>query len=114
MADRLIYLKTVSETRAKLTFGTQRSSRQSEGEACTGIFSFRQMGRNWRSVGRRIGLALAKSVGAKVSLIFVVEPILSAGVLNSRRYELRKGTGHERVGSRDKCGEGGRCFLRDD
>ena len=43
-ADRLIYLKTVSETRAQLTFGRQRYVQTSGGEACTGIFSFQQMG----------------------------------------------------------------------
>jgi hypothetical protein len=46
-ADRLIYLKIASETRAQLTFGKAAiSPDESGGEACTGIFSFQQMGRS--------------------------------------------------------------------
>jgi hypothetical protein len=45
-ADRLIYLKTVSETQASLHSEGSDTSRQSGGEACTGIFLFRQMGRS--------------------------------------------------------------------
>jgi len=44
-ADRLIYLKTVSETRPSLHSEGSDTSRLG-GEACTGIFSFRQMGRS--------------------------------------------------------------------
>ena len=45
-AERLIYLKIVSETRSQLRFGRQDTSRQWGGEVCTGIYSFRQMGRS--------------------------------------------------------------------
>src|SRR6516164_6006044 len=68
------------------------------------------------------GLALAKSLGAKVSVIFVVEP--SEGLVRFSksgqaaeaiaRYAESQGTGNERVGSRGKCGQGGWCLLRDD
>src|SRR6516162_5172369 len=63
------------------------------------------------------GLALAKSLGAKVSVIFVVEPFaeMTGRFLEAvARYVELQGTGHERVGSRGQCGQGGWCFLRDD
>jgi nucleotide-binding universal stress UspA family protein len=52
----------------------------------------------WRGVAH--GLALAKSVGAKVFAINVV------AFCSDRRL-------CERAGSRGKCGQGGWCFLRD-
>ena len=64
------------------------------------------------------GLALAKSLGAKVSVIFVVEPFSEmTGRFReavATYAELRKEAGHERIGSRGKCGQGGWYFLQDD
>ena len=63
------------------------------------------------------GLALAKSLRAKVSVIFVVEPFseMTGRFLEAVATVCRtaQGTGHKHVGSRGKCGQGGRCFLRD-
>ena len=63
------------------------------------------------------GLALANSVGAKVSVIFVVEPFseMTGRFLEAvAKYADAQGTGRCHVGSRGKCGQGSRCFLRDD
>jgi hypothetical protein len=63
------------------------------------------------------GLALAKSLGAKVSVIFVVEPFseMTGRFLETiaRYAELRKEQATS-VLARGKCGQGGWCFLRDD
>jgi len=45
-ADRLIYLNIVSETQASLHSKGRDTSRQAGGEACIGIFLFRQMDRS--------------------------------------------------------------------
>jgi hypothetical protein len=45
-ADRLIYLKLYPKRGPSLRSEGSDTSRQSGGEACTGIFSFRQMGRS--------------------------------------------------------------------
>ena len=68
------------------------------------------------------GLALAKSFGAKVSVIFVVEPFEGlvrfsksgqAAEAIARYAEWRKEQATS-VLARGKCGQGGWCFLRDD
>jgi nucleotide-binding universal stress UspA family protein len=63
------------------------------------------------------GLALAKSLEARVSVIFVVEPFseMTGRFLEAvaTYAELRKEQATS-VGSRGKCGQGGWCFLRDD
>ena len=76
-ADRLIYLKAVSETRAQLTFGTQRCVQSPDHRGRRSVYrhilvSDRRVGA--RGVRGGAWLALAKSLGAKVSVIFVVEP----------------------------------------
>ena len=68
------------------------------------------------------GLSLAKSLGAKVSVIVVEEPFdwlsvseskaqQALGELAKHAEQIKKHAG-ERVESRGQCGQAGRCVLR--
>jgi hypothetical protein len=64
------------------------------------------------------GLALAKSLGAKVSVIFAVKPFeglvrFSKSALAAEELAKYAEWRKERVGSRGKCGQGRWPLLRD-